>query len=58
VKDYMATFTIKPGETADSTTINWLASYQAQGKSEAEAKAVIESVFDGGLKSLGELAAK
>ncbi|NOT72993.1 MAG: SRPBCC family protein [Hyphomicrobium sp.] len=59
VKDYMATFSIKKdGDGDNAVRINWLASYQAKGKTEAEAKAVIEGIFDAGLKSLSELAAK
>lgn len=59
VKDYMATFSIKKdGDGDNNVRINWLASYQAKGKTEPEAKAVIEGIFDAGLKSLSELAAK
>lgn len=59
VKDYMATFSIKKDDDGDDDVkVNWLASYQAKGKTEPEAKAVIEGIFDSGLKSLSELAAK
>ncbi|MEQ1653036.1 MAG: SRPBCC family protein [Hyphomicrobium sp.] len=59
VKDYMATFSIKKdGDGENNVRVNWLASYQAKGKTEPEAKAVIEGIFDAGLKSIGELAAK
>ncbi len=50
VKDYMATFSIKP--EGDVVVVNWLASFQAKDKPEAEAKQVIEGIFDAGLKSI------
>jgi hypothetical protein len=56
VKDYMANFSIK--DEGGSAKINWTASFQANGKPEAEAKTVIEGIFDGGLKNLAEIAAK
>lgn len=58
VKDYMATFSVKK-EGEDSVKVNWVASFQAaKGKTEPEAKAVMEGIFDAGLKSLAEMAAK
>lgn len=56
VKDYMANFSIK--DEGGNAKISWTASFQANGKPEAEAKTVIEGIFDGGLKNLAELAAK
>jgi hypothetical protein len=56
VKDYMATFSIK--DEGGSAKISWVASFQAKGKPEPEAKQVIEGIFDAGLKSLSEKAAQ
>lgn len=56
VKDYMANFSIK--DEGGNAKISWTASFQAKGKPEAEAKTVIEGIFDGGLKNLSEIAAK
>lgn len=56
VKDYMATFSIK--DDGGNAKISWVASFQAKGKPEAEAKTIIEGIFDGGVKNLAELAAK
>lgn len=58
VKDYMATFTIKKNDGNDDVKVSWVASFQAKGKTEPEAKVVMEGIFDGGLKSLAEMAAK
>ena len=60
VKDYMATFSIKKDDDGDDDTkVSWVASFQAApGKTEAEAKAVMEGIFDAGLKSLAEQASK
>ena len=58
VKDYMATFTIKKNDDNDDVKVTWVASFQAKGKTEPEAKAVIEGIFDGGLKSLADMASK
>lgn len=60
VKDYMATFSIKKDDDGDDDVkVSWVASFQAaQGKTEAEAKAVMEGIFDSGLKSLAEMASK
>lgn len=57
VKDYMATFSIKKSGDSD-VSIGWVASFQAKDKPEAEAKKVIEGIFDAGLKSISEMAAK
>jgi len=56
VKDYLATFSIK--KDGEVTIVNWLASFQAKDKPESEAKAVIEGIFDAGLKSIADMAAK
>lgn len=56
VKDYMATFSVKA--EGDAAVVNWLASFQAKDKPEAEAKQVIEGIFDAGLKAISEKAAK
>lgn len=56
VKDYMANFSIK--DEGGNAKISWTASFQANGKPEAEAKTIIEGIFDGGVKNLAELAAK
>lgn len=56
VKEYMATFSVKT--EGDAAVVNWLASFQAKDKPEAEAKQVIEGIFDAGLKSISEKAAK
>jgi hypothetical protein len=56
VKDYMANFSIK--DEGGNAKISWTASFQANGKPEAEAKTIIEGIFDGGLKNLAEIAAK
>jgi len=56
VKDYMANFSIK--DDGGNAKITWTASFQANGKPEAEAKTIIEGIFDGGLKNLADVAAK
>lgn len=56
VKDYMANFSIK--DEGGNAKISWTASFQANGKPEAEAKIIIEGIFGGGVKNLAELAAK
>lgn len=53
----MATFSIKKNGDND-VKIDWIASFQAKDKPEAEAKKVIEGIFDAGLKSISEMAAK
>lgn len=55
VKDYTATFGAKT--EGDATVLNWQANFDAKDKPEAEAKQVIEGIFDGGLKSIAEKAA-
>lgn len=57
VKDYMATFSIKK-QGENDVNVSWVASFQAKDKTEAEAKAVMEGIFEAGLKSLAEMAAK
>lgn len=52
----MANFSIK--DEGGNAKISWTASFQANGKPEAEAKTIIEGIFDGGVKNLAELAAK
>jgi hypothetical protein len=56
VKDYMANFSIK--DEGGNAKISWTASFQAKGKPEAEAKTIIEGIFDAGVKNLAEVAAK
>ena len=56
VKDYRATFSIK--DEAGTAKISWVASFQANGKREAEAKTIMDSVLGGGMTNLAELAAK
>lgn len=56
VKDYMANFSIK--DDGGNAKISWTTSFQAKGKPEAEAKTIIEGIFDAGLKNLAEIAAK
>ena len=56
VKDYMATFAVK--EQGADVKVEWVASFQAKGKPEAEAKKIIEDIFDSGLKALSDAAAK
>jgi hypothetical protein len=59
VKDYMATFSIKPdGDGENNARVSWTASFQAKDKPEAEAKTVIQGIIDGGLASLAEKAAQ
>lgn len=56
MKDYRATFSIK--DEAGIAKINWVASFQANGKPEAEAKTIMDGVLGGGMTNLAELAAK
>lgn len=56
VKDYMANFSIK--DEGGNAKISWTTSFQAKGKPEAEAKTIIEGIFDAGVKNLAEIAAK
>lgn len=54
VKDYKATLAVTPGKDAKSAHIVWSAKFDANGKSDAEAKAVIDGIFTAGLNSIGE----
>lgn len=56
VKDYMANFSIK--DDGGNAKISWSTSFQAKGKPEAEAKTIIEGIFDSGIKNLAEIASK
>jgi hypothetical protein len=51
VKNYKATFAAK-ADSLGSTDLTWTAKFDAKGKSEADASAVINGIFEAGLKNI------
>jgi len=51
VKNYSATLTAKP-DSNGNTDLVWTAKFDAKGKSDAEAQAVINGIFESGLKNI------
>lgn len=51
VKNYSATFTAK-ADSLGSTDLTWIAKFDAKGKTEQEAAAVITGIFEAGLKNI------
>lgn len=56
VKNYNALFDVEGDDK--SATVGWTASFEANGKPDAEAKKIISGIFDDGLKSIKEKLAK
>lgn len=53
VKDYFASFSAKPdADEAGEAIVVWSANFAANGKSDSEAKSVIEGIFKDGLASI------
>lgn len=54
VKNYSAKLAVVPGSGANTSKIVWTAKFDANGKSDADAKAVIDGIFTSGLKSVAD----
>lgn len=54
VKDYNAAFSIRPDDEPEKAAITWSATFMAKDKPEADAKGVIQGVFDAGVKAIVE----
>lgn len=52
VKNYSAKLAVTPGASDNSSKLVWTARFDAAGKSDAEAKSVIDGIFTSGLKSI------
>lgn len=52
VKDYNAAFSIRPDDEPGKAAISWSATFMAKGKPDADAKGVIQGVFDAGIKAI------
>jgi hypothetical protein len=52
VKDYNAAFSIRPDDEPGKAVITWSATFMAKGKPDADAKGVIQGVFDAGVKAI------
>ncbi len=52
VKDYHATLTVGPDDEPDRIEIVWTASFEANGKSDEEAKKIIEGIFEAGVAGI------
>lgn len=52
VKNYSARLVVTPGTDDKSSKLVWTAKFDAAGKSDAEAKSVIDGIFTSGLKSI------
>ncbi len=54
VKDYSAAFSIRPDDEPEKAAITWSATFMAKDKPDADAKGVIQGIFDAGVKSIVE----
>lgn len=54
VKDYNAAFSIRPDDEPEKAAITWSATFMAKDKPDADAKGVIQGVFDAGVKAIVE----
>lgn len=54
VKDYNASFSIRPDDEPNEAKITWSATFMAKDKPDADAKGVIQGIFDAGVKSIVE----
>lgn len=52
VKDYNASFSIRPDDEPEKAAITWTATFMAKGKPDADAKSTIQGVFDAGVKAI------
>lgn len=52
VKDYNASFSIRPDDEPGKAVITWSATFMAKDKPDADAKGVIQGVFDAGVKAI------
>jgi hypothetical protein len=52
VKDYNATLKVGPDDEPDRVEIVWTANFEANGKSDEEAKKIVESIFEAGVAGI------
>lgn len=56
VKDYHATLTVGADDEPERVEILWTASFEANGKSDEEAKEVVEGIFEAGVSGIKKAA--
>ncbi|MBM3544793.1 MAG: SRPBCC family protein [Alphaproteobacteria bacterium] len=56
VKDYNATLTVGADDEPDRVEILWTASFEADGKSDEEAKKIVEGIFEAGVAGIKKAA--
>ena len=52
VKDYNATLRVGPDDEPDRVEIVWTANFEANGKSDEEAKEIVEGIFEAGVAGI------
>jgi Polyketide cyclase / dehydrase and lipid transport len=56
VKNYNATLTVGPDDEPDRIEIIWKATFEADGKSDEEAKKIVEGIFEAGVAGIKKAA--